>query len=178
MAKLTTICPVCENDISIASRDIKLAVMQKGKTAGKTIIGCPACARVLVIEDAPEKDISQWVEKVSADEDWLGCIPLLNPEQAKIPSGTTGDLAFIQYKPGGGGELDPGRVGQQRGSPGGRRLGGELGAVVGGAGQPDVEVTGLHPARIEHHPVDQRVDFGKLGTEASTQPGQQLAHGW
>jgi len=27
MAKLTTICPVCENDISIASRDIKLAVM-------------------------------------------------------------------------------------------------------------------------------------------------------
>ena len=23
MAKLTTICPVCENDISIASRDIK-----------------------------------------------------------------------------------------------------------------------------------------------------------
>ena len=47
MAKLTTICPVCENDISIESRDIKLAVMQKGKTAGKTIIGCPACARVL-----------------------------------------------------------------------------------------------------------------------------------
>lgn len=109
MAKLTTICPVCENDISIASRDIKLAVMQKGKTAGKTIIGCPACARVLVIADAPEKDISQWVEKVSADEDWLGCIPLLNPEQAKIPSGTTGDLAFIQYKPGGGGEPLPRR---------------------------------------------------------------------
>ena len=46
MAKLTTICPVCENDISIESRDIKLAVMQKGKTAGKTIIGCPACARM------------------------------------------------------------------------------------------------------------------------------------
>lgn len=45
MAKLTTICPVCENDISIESRDIKLAVMQKGKTGGKTIIGCPACAR-------------------------------------------------------------------------------------------------------------------------------------
>ena len=109
MAKLTTICPVCENDISIESRDIKLAVMQKGKTAGKTIIGCPACARVLVIEDAPEKDVSQWVEKVSADEDWLGCIPLLNPEQAKIPSGTTGDLAFIQYKPGGGGEPLPRR---------------------------------------------------------------------
>ena len=109
MAKLTTICPVCENDISIASRDIKLAVMQKGKTAGKTIIGCPACARVLVIADAPEKDISQWVEKVSADDDWLGCIPLLNPEQAKIPSGATGDLAFIQYKPGGGGEPLPRR---------------------------------------------------------------------
>jgi len=109
MAKLVTICPVCENDISIASRDIKLAVMQKDKTAGKTIIGCPACARVLVIEDAPEKDISQWVEKVSADEDWLGCIPLLNPEQAKIPAGTTGDLAFIQYKPGGGGEPLPRR---------------------------------------------------------------------
>ena len=109
MAKLTTICPVCENDISIASRDIKLAVMQKDKTAGKTIIGCPACARVLVISDAPEKDISQWVEKVSADEDWLGCIPLLNPEQAKIPAGTTGDLAFIQYKPGGGGEPLPRR---------------------------------------------------------------------
>lgn len=109
MAKLTTICPVCENDISIASRDIKLAVMQKDKTAGKTIIGCPACARVLVISDAPEKDISQWVEKVSADEDWLGCIPLLNPDQAKIPSGTTGDLAFIQYKPGGGGEPLPRR---------------------------------------------------------------------
>lgn len=109
MAKLVTICPVCENDISIASRDIKLAVMQKDKTAGKTIIGCPACARVLVISDAPEKDISQWVEKVSADEDWLGCIPLMDPEQAKIPTGTVGDLAFLRYKPGGGGEPLPRR---------------------------------------------------------------------
>ena len=109
MAKLTTICPVCENDISIASREIQLAVRQKGKTGGKTIIGCPACARVLVIEDAPEKNISQWVEKVSADDDWLGCIPLMDPEQAKIPTGTVGDLAFLRYKPGGGGEPLPRR---------------------------------------------------------------------
>ena len=109
MAKLVTICPVCENDISIASREIQLAVRQKGKTGGKTIIGCPACARVLVIEDAPEKNISQWVEKVSADDDWLGCIPLMDPEQAKIPTGTVGDLAFLRYKPGGGGEPLPRR---------------------------------------------------------------------
>lgn len=109
MAKLTTICPVCENDISIESKEIQLAVRQKGKTGGKPLVGCPACARVLVISDAPEKDISQWVEKVSADEDWLGCVPLLNPDQVKIPAGTTGDLAFIRYKPGGGGEPLPRR---------------------------------------------------------------------
>jgi len=109
MTSLKTLCPVCESDIEIPSRDIQLAVKQKEKTAGKTIIGCPACARVLVIEDAPEKDISQWVEKVSADEDWLGCIPLMDPEQAKIPTGTVGDLAFLRYKPGGGGEPLPRR---------------------------------------------------------------------
>lgn len=105
MAKLTTICPVCESDISIASRDIKLAVMQKGKTGGKTIIGCPACARVLVIEDAPETGVSQWIEKVAESDDWLGCIPLMDPEQAKIPTGYIGDLAFRRYKPGQGGSL-------------------------------------------------------------------------
>ena len=109
MAKLTTICSVCENDISIASKEIQLAVRQKGKTGGKTLIGCPKCARVLVIADAPETDVSQWVEKVSADEDWLGCVPLMDPEQAKIPAGTVGDLAFLRYKPGGGGEPLPRR---------------------------------------------------------------------
>lgn len=109
MAALKTICPVCESDISIAGKDIKLAVMQKAKTAGKPLVGCPACARVLVISDAPDTDVSQWIEKVSESDDWLGCVPLMDPEQAKIPTGYIGDLAFRRYKPGQGGEPLPRR---------------------------------------------------------------------
>lgn len=109
MAALKTICPVCESDISISSKDVKLAITQKAKTAGKPLVGCPACARVLVIEDAPETDVSQWVEMVSESDDWLGCVPLMDPEQAKIPTGYIGDLAFRRYKPGQGGEPLPRR---------------------------------------------------------------------
>jgi hypothetical protein len=109
MTSLKTLCPVCESDIEIPSRDIQLAVKQKGKTQGKAVVGCPACARVLVVEDVPEKDVSQWIETVSESDDWLGCIPLMDPEQAKAPTGYIGDLAFRRYKAGQGGEPLPRR---------------------------------------------------------------------
>lgn len=109
MAALKTICPVCESNIVVEQDEIKIATVQRGKTGGQILVGCPACARVLVIPDAPEKGVFQWLEKMSNDPDWLGCVPLLNADQAKIPAGSEGDLAYIKYRPGGGGEPLPRR---------------------------------------------------------------------
>jgi len=102
---LKTICPVCETDISIPGAEINLASVQRGKTAGKVLVGCPACARVLEAPDVPEKGIGQWIAAIEENEDWLGCIPLMDEEQAKIPSGYVGDLALRRYKAGEGGPL-------------------------------------------------------------------------
>lgn len=105
MPNLKTICPVCESDIEIYGPELNLASVQRAKTGGNVLVGCPACARVLVVPDVPEKGLNQWIATITENADWLGCVPLMDAEQAKIPSGMTGDLALRRYKAGEGGPL-------------------------------------------------------------------------
>ena len=101
----TIFCPVCENDFELPKNELRKASIQRAKTGGKVLIGCQACARVLVVQDAPEEGVVEWAVKAETTDDWLSCIPLLDPEQAKIPAGYVGDLAYRRYRAGAGGSL-------------------------------------------------------------------------
>ncbi|MCK9569466.1 hypothetical protein M0R72_11050 [Candidatus Pacearchaeota archaeon] len=102
MPDLKLICPVCEEDISIAEREIKLAVRHKAATGGKALISCPLCSRVLVLpEPVPEDDaaLDAWIPSVA---DTM-CVAMLNDEAIRIPAGMQNDLGKKAYRPGGGG---------------------------------------------------------------------------
>jgi hypothetical protein len=105
MTEITTDCPVCEKTITITSRDIKLAVQHKADTGGEVLVTCSECCRALRMPpDMPQGgDLDEWISKVSTDEDWNGCIPMLDPTQEAIPAGSYSDLGVTFYRPGSGG---------------------------------------------------------------------------
>lgn len=98
--EIETICPVCEEDITIAEREIKLAIQHKGESGGKILVSCPECCRVLVMpEDMPEgAELEQWITDV---EDVV-CVPILNDDYIRIPTGQTILLGKKTYMSGGG----------------------------------------------------------------------------
>jgi hypothetical protein len=106
---LDIICPVCEEDIVISTREIKLAVRHKGSTGGKALVSCPHCSRVLVLPaDAPEDDaaLDAWLPSVA---DTM-CVPMLSDEAIRIPAGMADELGKKVYRPGGGGPALPKRL--------------------------------------------------------------------
>ena len=101
MTEITTVCFVCEEDITITERDIKLAIQHKKDTGGKVLVSCPNCCRVLVMpEDMPEEgaDLAQWITNV----DDVMCVPMLEEDYIRIPAGKTTILGKTTYMPGGG----------------------------------------------------------------------------
>lgn len=107
ITKISTICPVCEKDIEIKTREIKLSMRHKKETGGKVLVSCPECCRALKLDDTvptEESLIDSWVGEVSKDEDWCGCLPMLDPTQEKTPAGSYSDLGVTVYRPGGGGK--------------------------------------------------------------------------
>jgi len=100
MSNFETTCTVCENDISITEREIKLAIQHKGDTGGKILVSCPECCRVLVMPaDTPEgSDLVQWITDVQD----VVCVPILNDDYIRIPAGRETLLGKTSYKPGGG----------------------------------------------------------------------------
>jgi hypothetical protein len=100
MSDFETTCTVCEKDISITEREIKLAIQHKGETGGKILVSCPECCRVLVMpDDTPEgADLSQWITYVQD----VVCVPILDDDYIRIPAGKVVLLGKTSYKPGGG----------------------------------------------------------------------------
>ena len=101
MTNFETTCPVCENDISITEKEIKLAIRAKPDTGGKILVSCPECCRVLVMpEGMPEgADLAQWITDVQD----VVCVPILDDDYIRLPSG--GGIEILgkkTYKPGGG----------------------------------------------------------------------------
>lgn len=101
MTEIKTICPVCEKDITIADRDITLAVSHKEDTGGNVLVTCSECCRALVVP--VEGDPAEWIAEASQDDDWNGCVPMLDDTEIKKPSGSRGDLGVLEYIPGDGG---------------------------------------------------------------------------
>ncbi len=100
-------CPVCEEEVEISARDIRLAIQHKNKTGGKALVSCPECCRVLVLpEGVPESGdaLEEWVTKEAENpEDCCGCVPVLDENVVKTPTGGYKDLNVWYYRPGGGG---------------------------------------------------------------------------
>ncbi len=102
MPEINTTCPVCEKDIIISSRDILLATQHKADTGGNILVSCPECCRVLVMPIPTDIIVEEWIAEIAEREDWNGCVPLLDPTQAKIPNGSYSDLGVTMYRPGSG----------------------------------------------------------------------------
>ena len=101
LKNIMTVCPVCEENITLAARDIKLAY--RHKTSGKTLIGCPNCAMVLELPLPDElEDDAELEAYISSVEDCC-CVPLLDEDVVRIPAGYTAQLGKRMYRPGGGG---------------------------------------------------------------------------
>ena len=113
MSNIESICPVCDADITISERDIKIAVKRRGDTEGQILLTCPACCRVLVPnEGAPEGDaeLIQWIVQQAEDGGWLPCVPMLDPMLEKMPAGYVEHLGVKEYRPGAGDDPLPRRA--------------------------------------------------------------------
>jgi hypothetical protein len=103
MADLKSTCPVCDEDIIISERAIKLSVMHMGETAGNALVGCPNCCRVLILPGVDGANLDQWIsdyDKKQESGDWLECLPFLDDMNAKEPNGFIEELGVKKYTPG------------------------------------------------------------------------------
>lgn len=101
MSDVDTICPTCEEDITLAARDIKLAFRHPYK--GQVLIGCPECARVMVLPLPDEIMTDIELAAYTTNIDDVACVPLLDGDAVRLPAGYTEQLGKKMYRPGGGG---------------------------------------------------------------------------
>jgi hypothetical protein len=102
MKEILIICPICEEDIVISERELKIASQHRKETGGKVLISCPKCHRVLALPNPlpeGEAELEEWATSV---EDCC-CVPLLNDEDVRMPNGCIDNLGKKVYRPGGGG---------------------------------------------------------------------------
>jgi len=105
MPNIEIICPICEKDISLTEREIKLAVRAKKDTGGMILVSCPECCRVLRIASEVPDDITEWIAEAAEDPDQCcPCVPMLDSTQEQIPNGSYADLGVTFYRPGNGGK--------------------------------------------------------------------------
>jgi hypothetical protein len=102
-------CPVCEKETKITVREMKLAIQHRKETGGLVLVSCTECCRALVLPDDIPRDgvaLEEWFVEAAEDPDnCCACIPMLDPDQEKIPAGAFDDLGVIKYRPGGGGPV-------------------------------------------------------------------------
>jgi len=92
MTETHTMCPFCDNEITIMDGSIKRAVMLMAQTGGKALVACPNCCHVLPLDNIPttgDADLIEWIAQYDIKEakSWLPSIPLLDPMHAKMPNG-------------------------------------------------------------------------------------------
>jgi len=103
MTIIETICPVCEEDITISEKEIKLANTHKN-LSGFVLVSCPLCCRVLKVEGVPENNaaVTEWIHAHEEDEDWLHCLKFLDDEVIHLPAGSIDYNGKIKYTAGAG----------------------------------------------------------------------------
>jgi len=71
------------------------------------MLPCPECCRVLVPDEAVpggEGELIQWIAAKDEDDNWLKCIPMLDPMHEKMPSGSVEHHGVKEYRAGAGDE--------------------------------------------------------------------------
>jgi hypothetical protein len=109
---MKAICPVCDKDIEIGERDIKIAVQHKAETQGMNLVSCPECCRVLVLPNDLPVDgdqLRQWISENEDSDDWLGDLCNLKGIVASKPTGFIEELGVREYRPGSGSKPLPKR---------------------------------------------------------------------
>ena len=102
MKDIETICPICEESVTISSRELKIASQHRTETGGRVLVSCSNCCRVLALPDPiPEGEagLEAWATSV---EDCC-CVPLLDDEDVRMPNGVINNIGKKVYRPGGGG---------------------------------------------------------------------------
>ena len=107
MTELHSICPVCESNIVIMDGSIKRAMMHMAKTAGRVLVSCPNCCRVLPLPGnfptTGDADLNAWIAQLdsmdSTNHCWP-CIGLLDPMDARMPKGFVEHLDVRFWTPG------------------------------------------------------------------------------
>jgi len=105
MTETHTMCPFCDNEVTIMDGSIKRAVMHMAQTGGKALVACPNCCHVLVLDKVPttgDADVSAWIAQydIQKAKGWLPCIPLLDSMDAKMPNGYVEHLNVKFWTPG------------------------------------------------------------------------------
>jgi hypothetical protein len=100
MQNLEVTCPVCENDIVITEKEMKLAVQHIAETGGVPLVSCTECCRVLSLPEMPTNGdlLENWVPDVSGET----CVPFLDDEFVREPNGVTIHLGAKVYTSGSG----------------------------------------------------------------------------
>ena len=97
---IKTICTICDQEIDLDPGQVERAKLHQSETNGFLLIGCPNCCRVMVL---PEE--ARTLKEEGADgENWLDCIPLMEPQLAAEPNGVNDYLGEKVYRPGDGSE--------------------------------------------------------------------------
>jgi hypothetical protein len=102
MKDITTDCPICEEEITITGREIKLASQHRKETGGKVLVSCPKCCRVVALPD-PIPDGEAELEEWATDIKDCCCVPILNEEDVRLPNGIIDNQGKKAWRPGGGG---------------------------------------------------------------------------
>lgn len=105
---IKTICPNpgCDKDIELKAGKIRRAIMRKNETGNRALIGCPVCARVMIIPDevSSEELFDVYISNVNSGymQGVLGCVPWLENTQAILPNGHITQAGETLYKAGDG----------------------------------------------------------------------------
>ena len=110
MKSISILCPNmgCDKGVVLADEKIKRAVLRKKQTGGQALIGCPACAHVMILPDiiSTEELFKEFIATMDAEGGWLeGCVPMLDDTQAVMPAGHVTQAGTTLYRPGNGSGL-------------------------------------------------------------------------
>lgn len=94
-------CPVCETESQIDELELRIA--RRFAKNDDVLVSCKNCCRVLKV-DIDGEAFPHRVQEIIENEDWLPCVPFLDPEVLRMPSGMIDYHGLKLYKSGAGDE--------------------------------------------------------------------------
>ena len=99
---IKAICPVCDQDIEITDDAIRHSIVHLPETNNVLLVSCPNCCRALVPNATGDRLQELSVVLPGQAENWLACVPLLEPQLIQEPNGCNDYQGEKVYRPGDG----------------------------------------------------------------------------